>query len=188
MKNTLRQEGKLYKLIKSWLPDDKKLTTPCRVYVSSDGDFIVDEHVRWSSVNNSYSKMKRRLLKKSMRGNYLRVSIRDRSESCHRLVAKAWVSGYFDNAQVNHKNGDKTDNRAENLEWVTASQNQLHVSETLKKRIGEKNHNATHKLSQAKEVKKMLGDGVRACEICKRLGVNKYFVSDIKRGKTWRHA
>lgn len=45
----------------------------------------------------------------------------------HRLVLSAFspIEGWEDK-QVNHKNGVKTDNRLENLEWVTNQENQLH--------------------------------------------------------------
>ena len=43
--------------------------------------------------------------------------------SVHRAVAKAFVFGYFEGAQVNHKDENKQNNRAENLEWVTCKEN-----------------------------------------------------------------
>jgi hypothetical protein len=49
----------------------------------------------------------------------------------HRLVAMAFCSGYFDGAQVNHKNGIRSDARAENLEWVNQSQNIRHSFDEL---------------------------------------------------------
>lgn len=50
-------------------------------------------------------------------------------KSCqvHRLVASAFVDGGFPEMQVNHINGVKSDNRKENLEWVTPSQNIQHA-------------------------------------------------------------
>lgn len=42
----------------------------------------------------------------------------------HRLVATAFVG---DGVMVNHKNGEKQDNRAINLEWVTDTENKLHA-------------------------------------------------------------
>ena len=55
---------------------------------------------------------------------YLGVCIKDRGNIIvHREVAKAFVPGYFDGAQVNHKDENKHNNRADNLEWVTLKEN-----------------------------------------------------------------
>ena len=49
----------------------------------------------------------------------------------HRLVAEAFIPTDDTDLQVNHINGIKSDNRLDNLEWCTSSENHLHRSRTL---------------------------------------------------------
>lgn len=54
---------------------------------------------------------------------YLQVKIFGKKVSAHRIIALTWCDGFFDGAWVDHLNGIRDDNRPENLEWVTASEN-----------------------------------------------------------------
>jgi len=80
-----------------------------------------------------------RILKPRNRKGYLTVMIYENNKgswkSIHRLVAEAFINNPYNKPQVNHINGDKTDNRVENLEWVSASENQIHSSKVLHKQF-----------------------------------------------------
>lgn len=57
---------------------------------------------------------------------YLQVKIHGKKINAHRIVAMAFCQGYREGLVVNHKNGIRTDNRSENLEWITPSENVSH--------------------------------------------------------------
>lgn len=54
----------------------------------------------------------------------------------HRLVADAFVAGKQNGLQVNHKDGNKRNCDASNLEWVTPSENQMHSRYVLNNEMG----------------------------------------------------
>lgn len=62
---------------------------------------------------------------------YLRVRItinrQKMSHKIHRLVAKAFIENPNDLPQVNHKDGDKSNNCVENLEWISNKDNSTHA-------------------------------------------------------------
>ena len=64
------------------------------------------------------------------KGGYLRVTLLGETRKVHRLVAIAFIPNPERKTQVNHINGIKTDNRVENLEWVTHSENMIHAYKT----------------------------------------------------------
>ena len=61
-------------------------------------------------------------------------------KTIHRMVAEVYIPNPFNKPQINHIDGNKINNHISNLEWVNASENQLHRFYKLGKGIGESNY------------------------------------------------
>lgn len=82
----------------------------------------------------------------------------------HKLVAEAFLRKKKENLQVNHKDGNKRNNKVNNLEWCTASENIIHSFKiglrkpTIKKVYQlDKNNNLINIYKSAKEASKKTG-------------------------------
>lgn len=130
------------------------------------------------------------------RDGYIRVAFSKNQKHklymVHRLVAQAFIPNQENKPQVNHIDGNKRNNRVDNLEWATASENQLHsvrvlgnMPYNLPPMFGKDNH-------KTKIVIQMYGNNVIAeyygtLEAKRKTGINDRSISACCRGEI-RHA
>jgi hypothetical protein len=118
------------------------------------------------------------------------VAIHGKPRYVHRLVAAAFIGPPpFAKAEVNHKNGIKTDNRIENLEWVDRRENIAHARRTglLVCARGEKVTHSKLNADAVRKIRGLLAEGVSHREIARRFNISRGPVGAIARGHLWKH-
>lgn len=136
----------------------------------------------------SIKRGKRRRLSPKTRGNgYLEATFsidgKTKSVLVHRLVAEAFIPNPENKPQINHINGVKTDNRVENLEWATATENILHALATglMIVRQNEDNPRAKFTNEQVRYIREN-PDGLTCTQLGEKFDVAHTTISAIQLG------
>lgn len=103
----------------------------------------------------------------------------------HRAVAHAFLPKVDGKDQVNHKDGNKTNNGISNLEWVTKGENHAHAH-----RVGLcKSPSLKLTVNEVKEIKEHLKHYRKGmiARLGKLYGVTPEAISAIRTGKNWKY-
>lgn len=122
-----------------------------RIVKETDGKYSVSNFGRVRSnpgvtiCKNGQSKSRKgRIIKQSTSARYNSITYflgsKKVTRSVHRLVAEAFINRITDKPYVNHIDGNKKNNRADNLGWVNASENLYHAVSIGKMPQGENHH------------------------------------------------
>ncbi len=125
------------------------------------------------------------------KGGYLRVSLRGfkqrRGYFVHTLVALAFNGLRPDGMVSRHRNGNKDDNRPENIVYGTHAENIADRHAHGKTVRGERSHLSKLSESQALEILRRLRDGEGQASLAREFGIGVSAVWGLKTGRTWSH-
>lgn len=135
--------------------------------------------------------MKQQIMKNGYHKVWLKYKGVKKGMYVHRLVAEHFIPNPYNKPCVNHRDGNKDNNCAENLEWVTYAENMRHAVilglNVIPKLSGE-NH-PTHKLKEKDihAIKKMFIDGIPVSKISNEFKISNSYVYKIIKGIAWRN-
>ena len=155
------------------------------------GDLEIDDEGRvWrvvlSRLEFHYPINRRRAEYRDAAG-YLVVRHRRSNLMAHRLVWWFFHGPIADEMEVNHVNGVKNDNRPENLEIVTPSENVRHAIRVLGTHRGERSSRAKLTGSDVLDMRARFASGERQVDIARRYRMSKSQVGYIVRRISWQH-
>ena len=131
------------------------------------------------------------VLKQSVMGNgYLKVQLGGLLRLTHRVICSTF-NGQPPTSkhEVAHNNGNKHDNRAENLRWATRKENHadIKIHGTGNPPRGEVQGCSRLKNIEIPIIRRRLAAGDRVKDIAIDYGVSRQAISMIKIGRNWRH-
>lgn len=116
---------------------------------------------------------------------YYRVGIGKKLLFVHRLVAEKYIPNPEGKPQVNHKDGDKTNNNVDNLEWVTNQENRNHAIKNSLHLTGEKCPWTKLTEEQVKFIR--LHVEISSKEMASTFGISDSHVREIRRNESWKY-
>ncbi len=110
-------------------------------------------------------------------------------EYVHRLVLLAFVGPPPESHEVNHKNSIRDDNRLENLEYVTSSQNTMQAIRQGRWAVGEKRWNAILNEDMVRTIRQRYaaGEGETVKQISERMQLKYVTVFHVVKRHNWKH-
>ena len=145
-----------------------------------------------SNLGNVISFCKGKKLQRKLRydkDGYVLVTLshgsREQTIKIHRCVLATFISPCPEGHEVNHINGIRHDNRVENLEYVTKSENHLHAWRTM--RNPERSNFSKISAETAMKVRSEYANTHKLNTIAEKYGISKNSVWLIGTGKTWRN-
>lgn len=122
---------------------------------------------------------------------YLRVGLYDSPRSLfvpvHRLVALTFVPNIFNLPAVDHKDSDRANPAASNLQWVTGSQNTALSASRGKMLKGEQHPHAKLTEDNVRNARRLAAEGVPFMELARKFCVTDVAVRSAVLRVTWRH-
>lgn len=139
--------------------------------------------------NGLGSRNEDKIRKLSVKKGYVTVALSKESKLkyylVHRLVAEAFLDNESNLPQVNHINGNKLDNRIENLEWCDQSYNQTHARK-IGLQGGEKSNTAKLTERDIKAIRKLYPK-VNSRELAEAFGIGQSTICKIIKKNYWKH-
>lgn len=155
--------------------------------------------LRFPEVNVNYSidtngvvvnEDKQRIVGGRLKGGYHLMCVKGKWLPVHRMVAKAFIPNPEGKPYINHINGIKNDNRAENLEWCTHLENMQHAKRTglWKPHLGESHGRCNTSEATVRDVCKDLENGLSwpAVRAKHYEGITRSTFYAIKYRKIWK--
>lgn len=125
------------------------------------------------------------------RRGYLKISVYGPQgaldTSIHRLVLLAFVGPAPAGTEGAHLNGNPSDCRLSNLQWVTHAENMSHKRLHGTELLGERNVRASLTASVVMELRRLIHEGMTFAEAARRHDLNERVVWFAVRGWTWSH-
>jgi hypothetical protein len=122
----------------------------------------------------------RKLSKEVTWSGYNRISYKRADLYLHRVIAQKYI-GDIEGLEVNHIDGNPSNNHVDNLELVTPSQNRRHSCQVLRKKWKRGNSEITDNVISL--IKKQCADGVPFEVLSEQLGISVQKVAKIRSGR-----